>query len=118
VTRHEFVLGLIEKSAAESIDLAADFLIGGFARERQLMKLAVERGKDFASQIPIDQLADEVDEEETSGSEEDEPEKSAGLSDSLLKLAMGLILPATLAAMVAAKQRDGANAVAEVRDGA
>ena len=101
-----FLRDVTEKSSALSLDIAGDFLVGGFALERErLRKLAGASEKE-----------DEEEEEETSENEEDKPNKKASFADVLYKLARNIVLPTTLAAMIAAKARDGANAVEETRN--
>lgn len=128
--RDGFLREVIEKKAAESLDLAADFVASGFSDEARRIKIAVSlatqvseanaadavaaRGKpvqDLASDVPVDQRSNEIEEKETS----EEDEKSASFSTCLLKLARNIVLPATIAAMIAAKARDGATQAEEDR---
>lgn len=135
-----FLRELIQKSAARSIDLAADFLLTGFSSEhsrlgavkRAYESANIERAvgienaadataskggvqKDLDAQIPLDSRAEEEDEEETSNSEADG--KSASLSACLMKIARDLILPTSIAAIIAAKKRDDAEAATESANG-
>jgi len=117
------LLGSAEK-AAGLLDLAADFLVCGTEDETRRIKVAVSlrtqeaeadaadadanRGappaKDTKSAVPVDERADEADEDKTSGNQE----KSSSLADVLMKIAKDIVLPTTIAAMIAAKEKDSA----------